>query len=126
MRQICPGLYSTGDLEEPIREQALLLQTQKGMIIITGCAHPGIIKIIQHAKDVLPEEVLLVMGGFHLMNDREETIMDVVSQFNALGVRYVAPSHCSGEQARQVLAQAYQRDFLSSGVGKVITLHDLS
>ena len=124
-RQICPGVYSTGDLEGQIREQALLLQAPKGMIIITGCAHPGIVKIIQQAKAILPDEVLLVMGGFHLMNDREESIMDVVSQFNALGVRDVAPSHCSGEQTRQVFAQAYQQDFLSSGVGKVIRLQDL-
>ena len=124
-RQICPGVYSTGDLEGPIREQALLLQTPKGMIIITGCAHPGIVKIIQQAKAVLPEDILLVMGGFHLMNHREETIMDVVSEFRALGVRYVAASHCTGDRARQIFAREYQQNYLPVGVGNVITLKEL-
>jgi 7,8-dihydropterin-6-yl-methyl-4-(beta-D-ribofuranosyl)aminobenzene 5'-phosphate synthase len=124
-QQICPGVYSTGDLEGPIREQALLLQTQKGVIIITGCAHPGIVKIIQQAKAVLPEDVLLVMGGFHLMNDREETILDVVSQFRALGVRYVAASHCTGDLARQIFAREYQQQYLPVGVGTIITRKEL-
>jgi 7,8-dihydropterin-6-yl-methyl-4-(beta-D-ribofuranosyl)aminobenzene 5'-phosphate synthase len=123
--QICQGVYSTGDLDGQIREQALLLPTNRGMIIITGCAHPGIIKIIQQAKVVLPEDILLVMGGFHLMNDRKETILDVVSQFKTLGVRYVVASHCTGDRARQIFARKYQQYFISGGVGKVIRLQDL-
>jgi 7,8-dihydropterin-6-yl-methyl-4-(beta-D-ribofuranosyl)aminobenzene 5'-phosphate synthase len=122
--EICPGVYSTGDLDGPIREQSLLLRTPQGMIVITGCAHPGIVKIIQTAKTILPDEALLVMGGCHLMNDQEATIMDVISQFRALGVQYVAASHCTGDLARQMFAREYQQRFLSSGVGKVITLMD--
>jgi 7,8-dihydropterin-6-yl-methyl-4-(beta-D-ribofuranosyl)aminobenzene 5'-phosphate synthase len=123
--KICENVYSSGDLEGRIREQAVLLHTDRGMIIITGCAHPGIVKIIQHARAVLPEDILLVMGGFHLMNDREETIMDVVSEFKAMGVRYVAASHCTGDRARQIFAREYQQYFIPDGVGKVMTLKDL-
>ena len=123
--EICPGVYSTGDLDGPLREQSLVLRTPKGLIVMTGCAHPGIVNIIQTAKIVVPDDVLLAMGGFHLMNDAEASIRNVVSQFRELGVRYVAASHCTGDSARQMFAEEYQQHFLSSGAGKVITLKQL-
>lgn len=123
--EICPGVYSTGDLAGPVREQSLVLQTPKGMIVITGCAHPDIVHIIQQAKAILPGDLLLVMGGFHLMNDNEAAIRNVVSQFRELGVRYVAASHCTGDRARQMFAQEYQHHYLPVGAGTVITLKEL-
>jgi 7,8-dihydropterin-6-yl-methyl-4-(beta-D-ribofuranosyl)aminobenzene 5'-phosphate synthase len=95
------------------------------MIVMTGCAHPGIVNIIQTAKTIVPDDVLLAMGGFHLMNDSEASIRKVVSQFRELGVRYVAASHCTGDRARQMFAEEYQQHFLSSGAGNVTTLEQL-
>jgi 7,8-dihydropterin-6-yl-methyl-4-(beta-D-ribofuranosyl)aminobenzene 5'-phosphate synthase len=123
--EICPGVYSTGDLAGPVREQSLMLRTPRGMIVMTGCAHPGIVNIIQTAKTIVPDDVLLAMGGFHLMNDSEASIRKVVSQFRELGVRYVAASHCTGDRARQMFAEEYQQHFLSSGAGNVTTLEQL-
>ncbi len=123
--EICPGVSSTGDLAGPIREQSLVLQTPKGIIVITGCAHPGIAHIIQWATALFPGDLLLVMGGFHLMNDNEALIRNVVSQFRELGVRYVAASHCTGDRARQMFAQEYQHHYLPVGAGTVITLKEL-
>ena len=123
--EICPGIYSTGDMAGPIREQALIMRTPRGMIVMTGCAHPGIVNIIQTAKTIVPDTVLLVMGGFHLMNDNAAAIGHVVSQFRALDVRYVAASHCTGDRARRMFAEEYRQQFLSSGAGNVITLEQL-
>jgi 7,8-dihydropterin-6-yl-methyl-4-(beta-D-ribofuranosyl)aminobenzene 5'-phosphate synthase len=123
---ICDNVYSSGDIEGRIREQALILRTAKGLIVITGCAHPGIVKIIQIAKDLFDDdEVLLVMGGFHLKDNGQDAITDIVSDFKQLGVKYAAPTHCSGDAARTIFKEHYQDHFISIGAGAVLTLEDL-
>lgn len=63
--KIFDSVYSTGELGEVKREQALILQTERGLIVITGCAHPGIVTIVRKAKELFPDDILFVMGGFH-------------------------------------------------------------
>jgi 7,8-dihydropterin-6-yl-methyl-4-(beta-D-ribofuranosyl)aminobenzene 5'-phosphate synthase len=123
--KICEHVYSTGELGGGIKEQSLIIQTDKGLIIITGCAHPGIVKTIQKAKDVLKDEVLFVMGGFHLGGESKGSLENIVLGFKSLGVQYVGPCHCSGDSARQVFQKDYQNKFIPVGVGTVITLEDL-
>ncbi|MFO7568488.1 MAG: MBL fold metallo-hydrolase [Smithellaceae bacterium] len=119
--EILPGLYTTGDLDGPVREQAALLRTEAGTVVITGCAHPGIVKMAQTAKTVLPDDDLaLVMGGFHLLNDGDDNILAVIAEFKAMGVRYAAASHCSGQKARELFAREYKDHFISLGAGSVI------
>ena len=122
---IAERIYSTGDLAGSVREQALALDTPRGLIIITGCAHPGILNIIETARAILSKDALLVAGGFHLMNDADAAIDGVIARFRDLGVQRVAPTHCSGERARQRFAQAYGANFLAIGVGSVIRSEDL-
>lgn len=125
-QEILPGLYTTGDLDGPVREQAALLRTEAGTVVITGCAHPGIVKIARTAKTVLPDDDLaLVMGGFHLLNDGDGDILGVIAEFNATGVRYAAASHCSGERARALFARQYGGHFIPLGTGTVIKPENL-
>ncbi len=120
-QEICPAVYSTGDLDAHIREQSLILRTGQGMIIITGCAHPGIVRIVRTAKEFFQDDdILLVMGGFHLKGDSAESIAGIIEEFKRLGVKYAAPSHCSGDTARQAFEQAYQSHFIRIGAGKII------
>ena len=123
--KICEHVYSSGDIEGRIREQSLFIQSDNGLIVITGCAHPGIVKIVRKAKDVLKDEVLFVMGGFHLRDESKSRLERIVSDFRKLGVQYVGPCHCSGDTARQVFQKEYQNKFIPVGVGTVITLEDL-
>jgi len=122
--KICDDAYSSGGVDEYGTEQAVILQTDNGLVIITGCAHPGIVTIVQNAKELLNNDVLLVMGGFHLAPHRP-TVEQIVSDFKQLGVRYVGPCHCSGDTARQVFKEVYQANFIPVGVGTVIRLEDL-
>jgi 7,8-dihydropterin-6-yl-methyl-4-(beta-D-ribofuranosyl)aminobenzene 5'-phosphate synthase len=125
--EILPGFYTTGDMEGVIREQAALFRTTAGMVVITGCAHPGIIKIIKTAKDVLPDhEIALVMGGFHLLEDDDNQILDTIAQFKRSGVRYAAATHCSGQAARTLFAGEYDDHFIALGAGSVISLNSLT
>lgn len=95
------------------------------MVVITGCAHPGIIKIVSKAKDLLNEDILLVMGGFHLTGESSNIIESIVSKFKELGVQYAGPCHCSGDVTRQLFGKEYEKNFIKVGVGKVIEIKDL-
>jgi len=123
--KICENVYSAGELGILIKEQSLIVQTDNGLIVITGCAHPDIIKIVEKAKEVVQDDVLLVMGGFHLRDESEGEIKKIISSFRKLGIRFTAPSHCTGDLARQLFERGYHENFILSGVGKVISMEDL-
>ena len=114
--EIMPGIYTTGEMGTSIREQGLVVDTPKGAVLITGCAHPGIVKMVEKAKQ-LRGEIYLVMGGFHLGGVSEAEIARIVSAFRRLDVKKVAPCHCSGDRARQAFKREYGADCILAGVG---------
>lgn len=80
-------------------EQFLILETPKGLVVITGCAHPGIVQIIQATKQLLGKDIYFVFGGFHLLELSDSEDLSIINQFQSLGVRKVGASHCTGERA---------------------------
>jgi 7,8-dihydropterin-6-yl-methyl-4-(beta-D-ribofuranosyl)aminobenzene 5'-phosphate synthase len=118
--EILEEVYSTGEMGPGLKEQSLIIRTLNGMVIITGCAHPGIVNIVKRAKELFDDEVLLVMGGFHLMGKSRSEVDTIISDMKKLGVRYVAPCHCTGDKARKLFQQSYREHFISIGVGKRI------
>jgi 7,8-dihydropterin-6-yl-methyl-4-(beta-D-ribofuranosyl)aminobenzene 5'-phosphate synthase len=115
--EICAGVHSTGELGQWIQEQSLVIETEQGLVVITGCAHPGVVDIVRQAKLLSDSEVHLVLGGFHLGGASAGQIADIVSAFQQLGVQRVAPCHCSGELARRLFGDAYGENFTLAGVG---------
>ena len=124
--KICEDVYSTGQLGTWIKEQSLIIRTIKGLVIITGCAHPGIVKIINVAKDLMKDDILLVMGGFHLEWMTKGKIERIISAFEQMGVRNVGPGHCTGEKARALFEKHFGNNYINVGAGKVVTIEDLS
>jgi 7,8-dihydropterin-6-yl-methyl-4-(beta-D-ribofuranosyl)aminobenzene 5'-phosphate synthase len=120
--KICRNVYSTGELGTFIREESLIIKTSKGLIVITGCAHPGIVNIVKMAKGLLSSEVYLVLGGFHLCWMNLSQVKRIISGVEEEGVKKVAPCHCSGDLARKQFRKAYGRDFILVGAGKTITI----
>jgi 7,8-dihydropterin-6-yl-methyl-4-(beta-D-ribofuranosyl)aminobenzene 5'-phosphate synthase len=123
--EICKDVFSTGESGESIKEQSLIVRTKKGLIVITGCAHPGVINIIEKARKIIGEEVLLVLGGFHLGAESKEGLKEIVSNFEKLNVEYVAPCHCTGKNAEQMFRAEYGDNFIRAGAGKVIKINCL-
>jgi 7,8-dihydropterin-6-yl-methyl-4-(beta-D-ribofuranosyl)aminobenzene 5'-phosphate synthase len=122
-QELMPGVYSTGELGGWIEEQSLIITTGQGLAIITGCAHPGVVNIIQRAKEVVPDSnVYLVMGGFHLGGASSTELESIIESFRQLGVENVAPCHCSGDQTRQLFKERYGKNYIESGAGKIIPL----
>jgi 7,8-dihydropterin-6-yl-methyl-4-(beta-D-ribofuranosyl)aminobenzene 5'-phosphate synthase len=116
--EICQNVYSTGGLGAEIKEQSLVLRSKSGLAVITGCAHPGIVTILRHVKSALPSsaDILIAMGGFHLIGSaRFERIAE---EIDAVGVRYIAPCHCTGKAAKRYLRKQFKERFvpLSAGV----------
>jgi len=120
--EIMPGVYTTGEVGLHIVEQALAVETDEGLVVITGCAHPGVVEMVRRGRQAGGSEVSLVLGGFHLGGASERQIASIISDFRALGVQRVAPCHCTGEQAMRAFAAAYGADFRQTGVGCVLTL----
>ncbi|MEA3476133.1 MAG: MBL fold metallo-hydrolase [Candidatus Cloacimonadota bacterium] len=122
--EICKNAYSTGELGFWIKEQSLIIKTSKGLVIITGCAHPGVVDIVKRAKKMLKTETYLVLGGFHLCWMNAWQIKGIINGVRKEGVEKVAPCHCSGDLARKEFKKAYGKDFVLVGAGKKIKIKD--
>lgn len=103
-------------------EQSLVLKTENGLVVITGCAHPGIINILETAQKKFNAPIYLVLGGFHLFRKNCRFVENVVNKFQALGIKKVAPCHCSGKLTIGRFQEAYQEDFYKIGTGTVLTI----
>jgi 7,8-dihydropterin-6-yl-methyl-4-(beta-D-ribofuranosyl)aminobenzene 5'-phosphate synthase len=120
--KIGDGVYTTGELGTWIREQSLMIPTEKGTVLITGCAHPGIVNIVTAAKAILGSDVFFAMGGFHLGGASEKELAEIINAFKKLNVTSVGPCHCSGDTARRLFKIAYGRYYVDIGAGSVINL----
>jgi 7,8-dihydropterin-6-yl-methyl-4-(beta-D-ribofuranosyl)aminobenzene 5'-phosphate synthase len=121
--ELFTGAHTTGELGNGIKEQSLIVASGQGLVVITGCAHPGIVNIVHKARDMLAEKpVYLVIGGFHMSGASTHQIQSVIEGFRQLGVRKVAPCHCSGDETRKLFREEYEENYIDSGAGKIITL----
>jgi 7,8-dihydropterin-6-yl-methyl-4-(beta-D-ribofuranosyl)aminobenzene 5'-phosphate synthase len=121
--ELLPGVYSTVELDGGIKEQAMIIVTSEGLVIVTGCSHPGILNIIKRAKEIVPdEEVYLAVGGWHLSGASSTQLQSIIASFHQLGVKKVAPCHCSGDETRRQFKQDYSDDYIEAGVGRRIMI----
>jgi 7,8-dihydropterin-6-yl-methyl-4-(beta-D-ribofuranosyl)aminobenzene 5'-phosphate synthase len=122
-REIAPGIYTTGTIDGPIPEQALVVETARGPVVLTGCSHPGIVKMVEAVRQQRGvDKIHLLAGGFHLMRQSEEEIMPQVKKLMELGVERIAPMHCSGELAKRLCRRAWGPRYVAGGAGRKITI----
>lgn len=109
-----------GTLE--LRELSLAINTPDGMVIVVGCSHPGIDKIVEAAGTINPR-IQLIVGGFHLVVTSDQDIENIVSTLrDRFKVEYVAPGHCTGEPAFTALKKAFGDRYLYAGLGTTLAL----
>lgn len=120
--EISRSFFSAGEFPSSrgTYEQALVIETDSGLVVVVGCAHPGIVEILQWVKREFKKELFAVFGGFHLLNLTQPQVEAVIQGLRNLGVRKCGPTHCTGEKAIQWISQAYGSDFLIMGVGQVL------
>ncbi|MFC1725702.1 MBL fold metallo-hydrolase [candidate division KSB1 bacterium] len=122
--KVCNGIYITGEIKGPANEEGIILRTSKGSIILTGCAHPGIDKIVKASKNLIDDKILYVMGGFHLLQTPKESVEKIISSFRDMGVKYVSATHCTGDNSIKLFRDAFKENFIPVGAGKILTLSD--
>lgn len=115
--KIKDNVYSTGQMEDEsggrtIAEQSLIIQSKDRIILITGCAHPGIINIVRNIKERFTEKIHLVIGGLHLKDSGKEQIQEVITQLRMNGIEKIAPMHCTGKLAMNLLKTEYKDNFV--------------
>lgn len=120
--RLCSGVILTGPVGGRITEQVMIINTPKGFVVITGCAHPGIIKILKEAKELTGGEIYLVLGGFHLLQDSDEKVEEIIKDMKSLGVKKCSASHCTGPKAIEMIKKAFGEDFIQGGVGRTVTI----
>jgi len=121
---IFKDIHSTGPLGTEIKEQSLVAETDKGLVVICGCAHPGATEIAQKAREIFGREIYLLIGGLHLLEKKNSGIKSVISRFRDLGVQKVGPCHCTGYAAIDLFKKEYKHDFVEIGAGRVISLEE--
>jgi 7,8-dihydropterin-6-yl-methyl-4-(beta-D-ribofuranosyl)aminobenzene 5'-phosphate synthase len=125
--EVAPGINlialvsdKPGTLE--LRELSLAINTPDGMVIVVGCSHPGVDKIVAAAASINPH-IHVIAGGFHLVVTSDADIEKIVTALHdTYGVEYVAPGHCTGEPAFTALGKAFANRYLYAGVGTSVEL----
>jgi 7,8-dihydropterin-6-yl-methyl-4-(beta-D-ribofuranosyl)aminobenzene 5'-phosphate synthase len=102
-------------------ELSMMLETERGAVLIVGCSHSTIEAIVQESVNVSGDDIALVMGGYHLLPYTEEELTGLAKRLkNDLGVAQIAPAHCTGHLAFKVLMSAFGDDFIRAGLGSEI------
>jgi 7,8-dihydropterin-6-yl-methyl-4-(beta-D-ribofuranosyl)aminobenzene 5'-phosphate synthase len=103
---------------------AIINVRDKGLVIVTGCGHAGIINIVRNARAITGiNQVYAVIGGFHLTGRLFAPIIPAtISALQEFAPRYVVPGHCTGWYATQQIALAMPGAYIPNGVGTTFAL----
>jgi 7,8-dihydropterin-6-yl-methyl-4-(beta-D-ribofuranosyl)aminobenzene 5'-phosphate synthase len=126
--EIAPGFHlillnGTWGVDLEVKELSLAIDTPDGIVLIVGCSHPTIEKIVEVAKNAINKPIHLVLGGTHLLPAKDDQITSIaVSLRDTWGVRYIAPVHCTGEPAFAILKEAFGEHYVYAGLGTTVLL----
>jgi 7,8-dihydropterin-6-yl-methyl-4-(beta-D-ribofuranosyl)aminobenzene 5'-phosphate synthase len=110
--------------EEFIGEQAIFMNIKgKGLVILSGCAHRGIVNTVKHVQKVSGiEKVHAIIGGFHLTNAKPELIQKTVADIKKINPDYIVPAHCTGFEAISEFAREMPNQFILNTAGTRYTI----
>ena len=123
--EIAPGitliaLVSDAPGTKELRELSLAINTPNGIVLIVGCSHPGVEKIVEAAAAINPK-IHLVAGGFHYVVAQDDAVTRLVSALkDTFKVENIAPGHCTGEPTFAALKQAFANRYIYAGVGTAL------
>ncbi len=120
--ELFEGVLSTGGMWGGISEHSLIMNLKgRGLVIVTGCSHPGVMNIVKRAEEVSGiNKIHAVIGGLHISSIEEG--MKVAEFLRNLGVKLVSPCHCTGVKAKIGIVKNLEKEFARNGVGKIISI----
>ncbi len=111
--------------QDPIEDDTAIVAhvKGKGLVIISGCAHSGIINTINYAREITGiEKIHAVMGGFHLCGPGEDPAIEgTVRDFREIDPDYIVPTHCTGRKAVGMIEREFPEKFLLNMAGTRMT-----
>ena len=125
--EVAPGVHLVSQVSETrgtkeLRELSLVLETPRGLVVVAGCSHPGIERIVRAATGIDPR-VHLVFGGFHLPAAGDEEVARIAAALHdTYRVERVAPGHCTGEPSFHLFRSKWKDRYTYAGVGRVIAI----
>ncbi len=125
--EIAPGmtliaLVSDVPGTRELKELSLAINTSEGLVLIVGCSHPGIEKIVEAAAAINPK-IHLITGGLHLVVASDEVIAKTVAALkDTFKVESIAPGHCTGEPTFTALKKAFGDRYIYAGLGTTLPL----
>jgi 7,8-dihydropterin-6-yl-methyl-4-(beta-D-ribofuranosyl)aminobenzene 5'-phosphate synthase len=120
-------VYTTGELRGTskgriIYEQSLVIKTSSGLAVLCGCAHPNVLEIVQFVKEKFKENVIWLIGGFHLKDNDDETNAKIIRNLQLEGVSKIIPLHCTGKQAQNIIKKIFGDDYVQLKEGQMLEL----
>ena len=104
-------------------EQSLVLNTDKGLLIINSCSHGGVVNIINEVQATFPDKhVYGIVGGFHLFNKQENEIRELSEEIKNIGIEYICTGHCTKNRAYSILKEGLGDRLNQMKVGYKISL----
>jgi 7,8-dihydropterin-6-yl-methyl-4-(beta-D-ribofuranosyl)aminobenzene 5'-phosphate synthase len=125
--EIAPGVYAIALVSDTpgtreMRELSLAIRTDAGLVLVVGCSHPGIERIVEAASAIEPH-VRIVFGGFHMPAASDAEISRVAGALHERWqVEQLAPGHCTGEPTFAHFKKVWGAAYRYAGVGSVIEL----
>jgi 7,8-dihydropterin-6-yl-methyl-4-(beta-D-ribofuranosyl)aminobenzene 5'-phosphate synthase len=106
-----------------VDDQALLIETSRGWIVVTGCGHSGAINAMNYVRELTgSRRIYAVVGGMHLLSASAERLWATAEGFKEFGVNVVVPCHCTGFQATGLFQSRFGADALSLRAGLKVQL----
>ncbi len=121
--QLFPGFTVSEEVaRNRAYEDALIADAPAGSVVIVGCAHPGIVAMLQRIAETTKKPILMVIGGFHLLQSPPEDVRKIVADFKSMGIAWAGPTHCTGDDAMKLFREAYGDHFIAGGVGTIVNV----
>ena len=118
---VAPGVVVLRPLYGPPWEQALAVNVEGyGLVVLVGCSHPGVVRIVGEAARETGVRPGLVIGGFHMFASPPSECRRVLEELNSTGIRNLAPIHCSGDTLRELAQRLLPGKYVDVHVGTVL------
>ena len=125
--EVMPGLFLISIVSDTpgtkeMHEVSLAIETPVGLVLVVGCSHPGIERIVEAATSFNPQ-IYAVFGGFHLLSTPDTEVLRIANSLHDFwNVEHIAPGHCSGLPAFAALRDLYGERYIYAALGSVISL----
>jgi len=143
--EVFPGVWATGEIPrtttfedtggpfyadasctalDPLPDdQALMLETEEGLVVVLGCAHAGVVNTLDYVAELFPSRpIRIVLGGMHLVRASRTRIAHTIEAFHRHNVQQMGPVHCTGAEATRELWNAMPQQCFLCHVGAQITV----